>query len=280
MRNYLFVTIILLFGVLLAACNSTTSEPDPVVEEESIETPADETNDEQAPLDKPTAGTTETPEDTVEKPVDKPVPNDKQPTTNEQDINDKQDTTQPTKQENTPTKPKKPTNDKANEKAEAEKQAAADKQAEEKVAKEQAKEAKQREEAEKKAEAEKNSEKSTIDQVIDLTNQARKNAGLAPLIKDGNLTKAAQAKSIDMRENNSMEHESPQYGGLGGILNQHGVSYSMAGENIAHGQPSPEAVVEVWMNSADHQANILNPNFTHIGVGYEGQYWTQQFIKE
>ena len=51
-------------------------------------------------------------------------------------------------------------------------------------------------------------------------------------------------------------------------------------ENIAQGQRTPEEVVQAWMNSAGHRANILNNGFTHIGVGYveSGNYWTQQFI--
>jgi uncharacterized protein YkwD len=58
------------------------------------------------------------------------------------------------------------------------------------------------------------------------------------------------------------------------------VSYSAAGENIAMGQRSAEEVVQAWMDSEGHRANILNGTFTHIGVGYieNGNYWTQMFI--
>jgi uncharacterized protein YkwD len=61
-----------------------------------------------------------------------------------------------------------------------------------------------------------------------------------------------------------------------------GIRYKSAGENIAKGQPSPEAVVNAWMNSSGHRANILNSTFTHIGVGYAsgGSYWTQMFISK
>ena len=58
------------------------------------------------------------------------------------------------------------------------------------------------------------------------------------------------------------------------------VSNNYAGENIAMGYSSPEAVMTAWMNSAGHRANILSANFTTLGVGYvaDGGYWTQWFI--
>ena len=58
-----------------------------------------------------------------------------------------------------------------------------------------------------------------------------------------------------------------------------GISYQSAGENIAKGYRTAEAVVTAWMNSEGHRANILNANYTEIGVGYEadGNYWTQWF---
>lgn len=64
------------------------------------------------------------------------------------------------------------------------------------------------------------------------------------------------------------------------MMKKFGISYKSAGENIAQGQRTPEEVVQAWMNSAGHRANILNSGFTHIGVGYveSGNYWTQQFI--
>jgi len=59
-----------------------------------------------------------------------------------------------------------------------------------------------------------------------------------------------------------------------------GLRYRYAGENIAYGQRTPQAVVNAWMNSSGHRANILNANYTQIGVGYvaDGNYWTQMFI--
>ena len=59
-----------------------------------------------------------------------------------------------------------------------------------------------------------------------------------------------------------------------------GITYKSAGENIAKGYKTPDAVVKGWMNSPGHRANILSSSFTHIGVGYveNGNYWTQMFI--
>jgi uncharacterized protein YkwD len=65
------------------------------------------------------------------------------------------------------------------------------------------------------------------------------------------------------------------------MMKQFGIEYTTAGENIAKGQQSPEDVMNAWMNSDGHRKNILNPDFTEIGVGYvkgDTTYWTQQFI--
>ena len=64
------------------------------------------------------------------------------------------------------------------------------------------------------------------------------------------------------------------------MLSSFGISYRAAGENIAIGYATPEAVVNAWMNSPGHRANILNPSYTQLGVGYvaDGSYWTQEFI--
>lgn len=64
------------------------------------------------------------------------------------------------------------------------------------------------------------------------------------------------------------------------MMKSFGITYRTAVENIARGQATPAAVVNAWMNSAGHRANILNTSFTEIGVGYvaPGNYWTQIFI--
>lgn len=117
-------------------------------------------------------------------------------------------------------------------------------------------------------------------QVIDLTNQERAKNGLPALKLDAQLSKAARAKSVDMQTNKYFSHTSPTYGSPFDMMKQFGVSYRGAGENIAMGQRSPQEVVNSWMNSSGHRANILNKSFTHIGVGHaeNGNYWTQMFI--
>ncbi|AIM16980.1 CAP domain-containing protein [Neobacillus sedimentimangrovi] len=116
--------------------------------------------------------------------------------------------------------------------------------------------------------------------VVDLTNQERAKQGLPALKVDEQLSKMAREKSRDMSVKNYFSHTSPTYGSPFDMMKQYGISYRSAGENIAMGQRTPEEVVKAWMNSEGHRKNILNPNFTHIGVGHvsQGNYWTQEFI--
>jgi uncharacterized YkwD family protein/spore coat assembly protein SafA len=120
-------------------------------------------------------------------------------------------------------------------------------------------------------------------EVARLTNQERAKYGLPPLQIDWQLARVARYKSVDMRDKNYFQHDSPTYGSPFTMMKNFGISYRTAGENIAAGQRTPQEVVNAWMNSPGHRANILNKNFTHIGVGYAkggsyGHYWTQMFI--
>ncbi|KKK37300.1 sporulation protein [Mesobacillus campisalis] len=116
--------------------------------------------------------------------------------------------------------------------------------------------------------------------VVELTNQERAKNGLKPLVLDTELSKVAREKSRDMQAKGYFSHTSPTYGSPFDMMKKYGISYKTAGENIAMGQRSPEEVVKAWMNSEGHRKNILNSNYTHIGVGHiaEGNYWTQMFI--
>lgn len=116
--------------------------------------------------------------------------------------------------------------------------------------------------------------------VVDLTNAERAKQGLAPLRIDTTLSKVARTKSQDMKNKHYFDHTSPTYGSPFDMMKTFGISYKSAGENIAMGQTTPEQVVQAWMDSPGHRANIMNSSFTHIGVGYvaSGNYWTQQFI--
>ncbi|BCG59837.1 CAP domain-containing protein [Paenibacillus sp. URB8-2] len=119
---------------------------------------------------------------------------------------------------------------------------------------------------------------SYIKEVIALVNQERGKAGLAPLSALDSLNKVAAAKATDMRSNNYFSHTSPTYGSPFDMMSSFGVTYSYAGENIAMGQRTPEEVMTAWMNSPGHKANILSKNFNYIGVGFDNNYWTQEFI--
>lgn len=117
-------------------------------------------------------------------------------------------------------------------------------------------------------------------EVIRLVNEIRKENGLKELTYDWELCRVARIKSQDMKDNKYFSHTSPTYGSPFQMMRSFGIKYRSAGENIAKGQPSPKAVVDAWMNSSGHRANILNASFTHIGVGFvsDGNYWTQMFV--
>lgn len=119
--------------------------------------------------------------------------------------------------------------------------------------------------------------------VFTLVNKERKANGLKELTLSSKLTNIAEMKSADMAEKNYFSHQSPTYGSPFEMLQKYGVTYRSAGENIAAGQKSAEEVMKAWMNSSGHRANILNPSFTQIGIGYYAggsyrTYWTQTFI--
>lgn len=117
-------------------------------------------------------------------------------------------------------------------------------------------------------------------EVIRLVNEIRQQNGLRPLAANWELSRVARYKSQDMRDNGYFSHSSPTYGTPFQMLSAFGLSYRTAGENIAKGYASPQAVVNGWMNSSGHRANILNASYTQIGVGYVsgGNYWTQLFM--
>lgn len=125
------------------------------------------------------------------------------------------------------------------------------------------------------------SQTSFENQVLSLVNGERAKKGLTALTMDEDLRSAARLKSTDMYQNKYFSHTSPTYGSPFEMLKTLGISYQAAAENIAQGYTTPEAVVNGWMNSSGHRANILNSAYTHIGIGYDsnGQYWTQLFIK-
>ncbi len=118
-------------------------------------------------------------------------------------------------------------------------------------------------------------------QVVTLVNQERAAYGLPALTLSTQLSDGARLKSQDMRDHRYFDHNSPTYGSPFDMMRSLGITYSAAGENIAMGYASAEAVVNAWMNSPGHRANILSENYTNIGVGYvaDGGYWTQWFTR-
>ena len=116
-------------------------------------------------------------------------------------------------------------------------------------------------------------------EVVHLVNKVRSENGLQALKQDWQLARVARYKSQDMRNLGYFSHTSPTYGSPFEMMKSFGISYRTAGENIAKGYATPHAVVNAWMNSPGHRANILNSAYTHIGVGYvkDGNYWTQMF---
>ena len=132
---------------------------------------------------------------------------------------------------------------------------------------------------EEKTEQTENSQFSAEQQeVLALVNKERTSRGLKALVLDAAVSKVATEKARDMQDNNYFSHQSPTYGSPFDMLTQFGVKYTYAGENIAYGQRSPEEVMTAWMNSTGHRENILNANYTKLGVGYVGNKWVQMFI--
>jgi len=119
-------------------------------------------------------------------------------------------------------------------------------------------------------------------EVLRLVNIERAAAGLKPLTLHTELSKVARIKSQDMKNNNYFAHTSPVYGTPFEMMKKFGITYTVAAENIAMGYFTPAVVVDGWMNSSGHRENILNANFTHIGIGHvaSGNYWTQMFIHQ
>ncbi|HEY9661942.1 MAG TPA: CAP domain-containing protein, partial [Allocoleopsis sp.] len=76
-----------------------------------------------------------------------------------------------------------------------------------------------------------------------------------------------------------MDHNLPGEPSLGERVSRTGYRWSSIAENIAHGQQTPEDVVNSWMNSSGHRANLLNPAYQDIGVGFANGYWTQVFAR-
>ncbi|OCA84740.1 LysM peptidoglycan-binding domain-containing protein [Bacillus sp. FJAT-27986] len=120
-----------------------------------------------------------------------------------------------------------------------------------------------------------------VNQIVALVNEERAKNGLQPLRNNADLSVVAYTKAVDMSENGYFAHTSPTYGSPFDMMKAFGITYVAAAENIAQGHRTAEAVMEGWMDSEGHRENILNPNYTEIGIGYEKyeHYWVQMFIQ-
>lgn len=119
---------------------------------------------------------------------------------------------------------------------------------------------------------------SAQDQVVSLTNAERKQAGCGPLTVNADITAAAQGHATDMANRDYFEHTTPEGVTFDQRIRQAGYSRPGA-ENIAKGADTAERVMNLWMNSPGHRANILNCDLNTIGVGLDtdGFYWVQDF---
>ncbi len=118
-------------------------------------------------------------------------------------------------------------------------------------------------------------------EVLDLVNQVRAENGIGKVSATQELMNAAQVRA--METTTLFSHDRPDGSSCFTAFQQSGAKYRTAGENIAAGQPTPASVIDAWMHSTGHRANILNPEFKHLGVGYcqtaggYGSYWVQCF---
>lgn len=138
--------------------------------------------------------------------------------------------------------------------------------------------------------AEPKSVQSFVGQVVTLTNQFRGQNGLAPLALNSKLSEAAQTHSQNMATQDFFSHTGKDGSSAGDRVSRTGYDWRTVAENIAAGQSTPAEVVNSWINSPGHRANLLNTTIKEIGVGYfflaedtgttnYNAYWTQNFGK-
>ncbi|MFE7903763.1 CAP domain-containing protein [Streptomyces albogriseolus] len=116
-----------------------------------------------------------------------------------------------------------------------------------------------------------------VARVVELVNAERAEAGCAPVAANSTLNTAAQRHSEDMASTGTVSHTGSDGSDPGERITRAGYAWSTYGENVAYGYSTPEQVMQGWMTSPGHKANILNCSFKEIGVGLSGTYWTQDF---
>ena len=121
-----------------------------------------------------------------------------------------------------------------------------------------------------------------LQHVVDLTNAERARAGLPALGIDPRLMDAAQGHSADQAGRDTMTHTGSDGSSAGTRISRQGFTWRSWAENVAMGYPDAPSVMDGWMDSSGHRANVLSASVTHIGVGLahaaDGTpYWTQVF---
>lgn len=114
------------------------------------------------------------------------------------------------------------------------------------------------------------------EQMLELVNEQRAKAGVAPLQLHARLCEAADARAKETMT--LFSHTRPDGSSCFTILDEYGISYGWAGENILQGTSSPAQAVSLWMTSPGHRANILKPEYKYLGVGKASTYWVQLFM--
>jgi uncharacterized protein YkwD len=132
------------------------------------------------------------------------------------------------------------------------------------------------------AEAMSLTERTFAEEVLLLVNVEREREGVPPLVWDEAVAQVAFDHAQDMASEQYFEHVSLDGSTPGDRLADAGIDGTWWGENIAMGQPDPQAVVDDWMTSEGHRANILEPQFDRLGVGvrfgWDGPFWVQDFL--
>ena len=115
------------------------------------------------------------------------------------------------------------------------------------------------------------------EEVVRLCNNLRIEQGLPPLACNWEVASVARHRTEDMMAHSYFGHDSPVYGCVFDMLKNFNIKYNTAGENIAAGFASPQAVVDAWMAQPNHRMNIMSTNFNQVGVGYSNDgtsyYW-------
>ena len=128
-----------------------------------------------------------------------------------------------------------------------------------------------------------NSNKSVYNEILKYVNELRVKEGASPLVLDNTLTIAATTRAIEMAWGNNFSHTRPNGKTCFTVIDDYNIAAMLAGENIALNQRNAKEVFNSWNNSSEHHANMVNKNFTKIGIGKykldDKTYWVQLFIK-